>query len=40
MGGGGGGIDIMMSGNGDAFELTQGLKFVVSICLCGFGGGA
>lgn len=26
----GGGIDIIMNGNGDAFELTQGLKFVVS----------
>lgn len=30
----GGGIDIIMNGNGDAFELTQGLKFVVSNCLC------
>lgn len=30
----GGGIDIIMNGNGDACELTQGLKFVVSNCLC------
>lgn len=30
----GGGIDIIMNGNGDAFELTQGLNFVVSNCLC------
>lgn len=30
----GGGIDIIMNGNGDAFELTRGLKFVVSNCLC------
>lgn len=27
----GGGIDIIMNGNGDAFELTQGLKFVVCV---------
>lgn len=35
----GGGIDIIMNGNGDAFELTQGLKFVVSNCWSALWGG-
>lgn len=35
----GGGIDIIMNENGDAFELTQGLKFVVSNCWSAWWGG-